>query len=62
MPTAAKAQGSSRAPGHIRAVLGERRHGRTRPYWPEFADQTAILLVYAPKDGDLRTLFIPLDG
>lgn len=26
------------------------------------ADQTAILLVYAPKDGDLRTLFIPLDG
>jgi hypothetical protein len=26
------------------------------------ADQTAILLIYAPKDGDLRTLFIPLDG
>ena len=26
------------------------------------SDQTAILLVYAPKDGDLRTLFIPLDG
>ena len=26
------------------------------------ADQTAILLVYAPKDGDLRTLLIPLDG
>ena len=26
------------------------------------AGQTAILLVYAPKDGDLRTLFIPLDG
>ena len=26
------------------------------------ADQTAILLIYAPKDGDLRTVFIPLDG
>jgi hypothetical protein len=26
------------------------------------ADQTAILLIYAPKDGDLRSLFIPLDG
>ena len=24
------------------------------------ADQTAILLIYAPKDGDLRSLFIPL--
>jgi hypothetical protein len=30
--TAAKAQGISRATGHIRAVLGERRHSRTRPY------------------------------
>ncbi len=26
------------------------------------AGQTAILLIYAPKDGDLRSLFIPLDG
>ena len=26
------------------------------------ADQTAILLIYALKDGDLRTVFIPLDG
>jgi len=26
------------------------------------ADQTAILLIYGPKDGDFRTLFIPLDS
>jgi hypothetical protein len=25
-------------------------------------DQTAILLIHAPKGGDLRTLFIPLDN
>jgi hypothetical protein len=26
------------------------------------ADRTAILLIYGPKDGDLRTLVTPLDN
>ena len=28
---------------------------------PAIADRTAILLICAPKEGDFRTLFIPLD-